>query len=207
MEPKNIQILNISLDLFTEYGTRSVSMAEIARNCSMSRATLYQYYPSKKELIQKMFNHSLKLYKRLRKEIQKKNYNAIDVLIEVSYYVHKSLEKYNPMLQYDLAKYHTEDFNDFINKKLEFLQEDIKSNLEQGMQENLYRDDLNASIITEIYMQRLSDIHRKNFQMKSTLSFQDIFILMFENHIRGIANAKGVLYFEERKKTIDFLNK
>ena len=51
-------------------------------------------------------------------------------------------------------------------------------------------------------MQKIEDLHDPNFYKSDEISFDEVFHVMFENHIRGIANEKGISYFEERKKTL-----
>jgi hypothetical protein len=39
---------------------------------------------------------------------------------------------------------------------------------------------------------------------QGNFSMDRIFEVMFENHIRGIANPNGIAYFEERKQQLNF---
>ncbi|MCK6541762.1 TetR/AcrR family transcriptional regulator [bacterium] len=46
------RIVKAALELFVKFGYSKVTMDEIAENLGMSKKTLYQYFPSKQELIQ-----------------------------------------------------------------------------------------------------------------------------------------------------------
>ncbi|GAB3796249.1 TetR/AcrR family transcriptional regulator [Virgibacillus kimchii] len=53
-ELKKNSILKASLDLFMKYGVNKVSVAEIAKEANVSQVTIYNYFGSKDDLIQKV---------------------------------------------------------------------------------------------------------------------------------------------------------
>jgi len=76
-------------------------------------------------------------------------------------------------------------------------------NLKRGIAEELYRQDLNNEAIVAIYMSYLVEIHNNAEVCKiANVTFDELFRVMFENHIRAISTPQGVAYFEQRKKEI-----
>lgn len=198
------EILSQVKGLFLEYGLRSLSMDDISRKLAISKKTLYQYVDSKEDLISKIFEHSHceteEFYCRLRPH----NLNAIDILLEASKYVSKEMLRFNPVITFDLMKYYPALYNNFIDMKRDLIHRKIKDNILQGINEGIYRENLNAELISQIYVNNLVSMHQADFLAKSNLTFAMVFEVMFENHIRAIANRKGLDYFESKRDTLDF---
>ncbi len=76
--------------------------------------------------------------------------------------------------------------------------------MDQGIKEGLYRQDLNKDIIAQLYFKNIEDFHTTLGETMKKYSFEKIFEVMFENHIRGIANEKGIEYFEKQKEKLNF---
>ena len=73
-------------------------------------------------------------------------------------------------------------------------------NLKKGIGEGLYRHDLNNEAVVAIYMSHLVEIHNNAEVCKiANVTFDELFRVMFENHIRAISTPEGVAYFEKRK--------
>jgi hypothetical protein len=45
-------------------------------------------------------------------------------------------------------------------------------------------------------------LHNNDLDFLENLTFEKIFEVMFENHIRGIANQEGIAYFEKQKEQL-----
>ncbi|WP_062353655.1 TetR/AcrR family transcriptional regulator [Bacillus kwashiorkori] len=56
-EMKKQNILDAALQLFMEYGVQKVSIAEIAKNATVSQVTIYNYFESKDNLVQEVFKY------------------------------------------------------------------------------------------------------------------------------------------------------
>ena len=56
-EQKKKDILEAALALFMKYGVQKVSIAEIAKEANVSQVTIYNYYESKDNLIQLVYQH------------------------------------------------------------------------------------------------------------------------------------------------------
>ena len=76
-------------------------------------------------------------------------------------------------------------------------------NLKRGIMEGFYRQDLNNETAVAIYMNYLVEVHTNAEVCKiANVTFDELFRVMFENHIRAISTPEGVDYFEKRKKEI-----
>jgi AcrR family transcriptional regulator len=205
MDDKFKYILEKSRDLFMEYGLRSISMDDIARSLSISKKTLYQYVDNKADLIEKLFNELLCKHKQVSEVISKNpELNAIDQLLEVSKIIMLNIKSFKSSIKFEFEKYYPEIFKNFFEKKRDLIFEDMTRNMRQGIKEGLYREDLKVDLVASLYMKKMEDLHDSEYFHKMKFSFDDIFEVMFSNHIRGIANTKGIKYLEKKTKDLNF---
>jgi len=207
MEQFKVEILDRVRDLFFKYGVRSMSMDDICKEIGISRKKIYSIFTSKNDLVEKLL------------ELERGNFeiifdtdrfdgevNAIDILLMVSKEVSNKFTDVSPSMTFDLKKYYPDIYHRHIEERIEFIFDKIKINLEKGIKQGVYRDDLSVELISRLYIRRLMDLHDPEIFPVEKFSFQTIFDVMFENFIRGIANEKGIKYYEYQKKKISFQN-
>ena len=59
------QVMTTALDMFSQYGIKSVSMDDIARNTGISKRTIYEFFEDKETLLQeaiKYHNNTMRKY-------------------------------------------------------------------------------------------------------------------------------------------------
>ncbi len=206
-DPKFRTILDKTAELVYELGIRNLNMDDISRNLKISKKTLYQYVKSKEDLIEKLFYYDDLRWDDEFSKIRLDGLNAIDILLKASLMVSEEMAKVNPQLKFELKKYYEPIFNKFLEKKHKHIFNMISKNIERGINEGLYRSDINIELVAGLYVRNLVEMHNKDFCMIENISFIEVFEVMFENHIRAISNAEGITYFEMRKAEIHQLNK
>ncbi len=206
-DPKLRAILEKTIELFSEFGIRSLNMDDISRSLGISKKTLYQYVKSKEDLIEKLFYYDDYKMNIQFTSIETGNLNAIELLIQVSLIVSQEMGKLDPKIKFELKKYYEPIFNEFMVRKQNHIFSMISNNLEQGIKEGVYRIDLSVELVAGLYVRNLVLMHNKDFCMVENITFEKVFEVMFENHIRAISNAEGLAYFEKRKSEITELNK
>lgn len=204
MDEKLEQILEKSCKIFMQFGIRSISMDDICRDLGMSKKTLYQYVENKADLVEKVIIRRLEKDDIEMEEMKKSNMNSIDFLLEVSKKISEEIKRIKPTISYDLKKYYPQIFNMLVESKRDRAYVNIKKNIEKGIKEGLYRQELNIELVAHLYVKKIEDMQNSDFFLSEDFSFEKVFEVMFENHIRGISNEKGVKYFEEKKKHLDF---
>ena len=201
MDEKFQSILADTLKMFQTYGIRSVSMDDIARELRISKKTLYQYVSNKTELVEKVFKFQSYQNDTFIEKYVNGHGNAIDILLEISKWMHAEIKKINPQLGFDLNKYYPELFQTTFQEKREKIHEKVKHNIEQGIAEGIYRKDLNVNLIASLYVKKLEDLHEPEGMLcNEDVSFKTIFNVMFDNHILIIVNANEIKYYKQNKK-------
>jgi TetR/AcrR family transcriptional regulator, cholesterol catabolism regulator len=207
MDEKLERILRESARLFIKYGIRSLSMDDICRELGMSKKTLYQYVESKPDLISRILQYNFDEHTKNVKSFIEGEHNAIDILLAVSRKVCLDMQNFNASTTFDLQKYYPDIFKTHYEAKLKAIFNDIKANINKGISEGLYRDDMDIDLVARLYVQKLADVHDPTFlasMAADVTSFAKVFHVMFDNHIRGICNANGLAYYEKQKQYLNF---
>ena len=199
MENQKQKILKAAHALFFQCGTRSVSMDDISRNLSISKKTLYQYFKNKNELIENVLNWDLKNPRFNFKAEKYKDLNAIDCYWEFHQFVLEILQQPHHSFEFDLQKYHPELARDFKAKKLELFKADLLVNINQGVEEGLYRDNFNNEIILNLLIRFYLNNWNKEVESycmgeEFTGDFHRELTLY---HLHGICSVKGIEYLKK----------
>jgi AcrR family transcriptional regulator len=197
-------IIEGAFRIFIENGIRNISMDDICRNLGISKKTLYKYVENKVDLLKKITDYIKELIESSIAELENKNLNAIDVLLEMSKVSTTRHLRINPMITFELRKFYPQVFEEYLAHKKEIIISSIIINLEKGINEGLYRHDLNKEIIAHLYFKKIEDFHNIELKELEDFSYDKIFEVMFENHIRGISNEEGIKYFEQQKEKLNF---
>ena len=202
LDKKFVPMLERIREMFLEFGIKNLNMDEISRKLGISKKTLYRYVDSKESLIGKIFDYEYLKWNQFTEQLSQQPFNAIEKSLEVSMRVHEEMKDINPMLMFELRKYYEPLFNEYLSQKRAFILKKMRMNLEQGISEELYRPDLNIELVMTLYVNYLVEMHNYEIAKMSNLTFDQVFEVMFENHIRAISTPLGVKYFESRKKEI-----
>ena len=174
-------------------------MDDICKELKISKKTLYQYITNKTDLVNKVLKYMVEnVYYKYT--VTNHGQNAIDQLLYISQKVCNSMQHFNPSVTFDLQKYYADLFRWYIQASKEIHYTKVMANMQQGISEGLFRDDLDVSLVSRIYVRKLEAILDSEFLKSEDFSFEKIFNVMFDNHIRGISNAHGIAYYEGIKE-------
>ena len=206
-DSKFVAILDRIVDLFFEFGIRNLNMDEISSHLKISKKTLYQYFKSKEDLIEHLFAYDSFKWDKKISEIKIDEINAIDILIQVSTFIYDEMSRLNPKLKFEMKKYYEPTFNRFMIEKQNHIFSQLSKNMQKGKAEGLYREDVDIELTARLYIRNLLDMHNKEYCFGTEITFNQIFEVMFENHIRAISTPAGIAYFEQKKSELQILNK
>lgn len=205
-DPKLREILKRTVELFYEFGIRNLNMDDISRSLGISKKTLYLYVKSKEDLIEKLFYYDEMRWDEEMAIMKVDELNAIEILIQVSLKVFEEMGKLGPKIKFELKKYYEPIFQQFMIRKQNHIFSQISKNIEKGIAQGLYRSDVNIELIAGLYVRNLVMMHNNDFCFAENTTFEEVFQVLFESHIRAIATPEGITYFEKRKLEITQTN-
>jgi TetR/AcrR family transcriptional regulator, cholesterol catabolism regulator len=185
------RILTKAHELFMRYGLRSVSMDEIANHLGMSKKTIYQYYADKDALVEGAIDIEIIESKKECGCHREKSENAIQEIFMAVDMVQEMLKHMNPSVMFDLEKYHPKAYRKFLDHKNKFFHEVIKSNLEWGLKDGLYREDIDVEILTRFRLATMFLMFDTDHFPASKFTPGQIIAEITDNFLFGMASAKG----------------
>lgn len=149
------RILLKAQDLFHKYGIRSVTMDEIASQLGMSKKTIYQSFADKDELVDATLQQHIDSNKCRCEEDKLKAENAVHEIFLTIDMLEELLADMSPSIFYDLEKFHPKTFAKVTHHRNQYLYKVVKSNLEWGISEDLYRSEIDVEIVTKIRVETM----------------------------------------------------
>lgn len=187
--------------LFCQYGFKSVTMDDIAKQLGMSKKTIYQHFSDKDELVNILILDKLSKQECTIDQSISAAPNAVVEILSSIATMNDQLTNMNAKLFFDLQKYHPKAwliFKDFKEKKLK---ETIYKNLVRGVEQGLYREDINLEILTQLRLNQLDTIfNNHNHDDLNKYSLVQIMIEITEHFLHGICNLKGLAIISEYKQ-------
>jgi AcrR family transcriptional regulator len=200
MDEKFEQMLGGAIGVFMKYGIRSVTMDDMARQLGVSKKTLYKYVTDKSDLVKRCMAFQHEQEHCALGEVMKKGLNAIDENFEVSRFIAEQIKNIHPSVMYDIEKYYPEVKQEFNHYKKETVYGWVVDNMERGIKEGLFRDDLNVPILAAAYIQRMDDLFDEEAFPSSQFKTSEVYLELFRYHIRGLASEKGIEYLKQKVK-------
>ena len=190
MEVKE-RILEKAHELFNRYGIRSVSMDDIATQLGMSKKTLDQYYADKDELVHAVFT---KVLEGNKSNCCMAEQHAEDALHEVFLAFDKVQEMFahmNPAVLFDMEKYHPGTYKTFKEYQNGFLYKMITANLERGVREGLYREDMDIDVLTRFRIHSVMLPFDPDVFPNNRSQLVHIEQVLLEHFLYGLVTTKG----------------
>lgn len=200
MDEKERKIIEGAVQVFMKFGIKSVNMDDIARNLGVSKKTLYRFVRDKEELVSRAMEFHCELEDREMDAICAKGLNAIDESFEMMKFILGILKNIHPSIMFDMQKYHPSIMKEMMEGRSEQIFKCIYSNLEKGIQEGLYRDDLDPDIIANTYIAMVETMMKGVIYPKGEQTLPKVYLEIFRYHTRGIASEKGLIYLQDKVK-------
>lgn len=178
-------------ELFMRYGIRSVSMDDIATQLGISKKTIYQYFTDKDELVDGVVDEDVQTMQTDCLETGSLAKDAVDEIFLIVERIVEQFRNMNPMVIYDLEKFHVRAYQRFMEHKTKFLLQMIRKNLEWGVKEELYRPDINIDVLSKFRLESMMIPFNIDLYPPSRYNLADVTTEIMEHFVFGVASLKG----------------
>ncbi len=204
MEPRD-RILLKANELFTRHGFRRVTMDEIALKTGMSKKTIYQSFATKDEIVDAIVMDHINR-SELRCEADCCNAeNAIHEVFLSMDMIQEHFSEMNPTIVEDLEKFFPATYNKLYEHKNNFITKKVKANLEKGIAEGLFREDINIDILTKLRIGTMFLPFDQTIFPYSKYKLIEVEREILEHYLYGLATTQGhkliKKYKQQRTKT------
>ena len=191
MDEKKLEILERASHVYMKYGIKSVTMDDLARELGISKKTIYKYFEDKNDLVSTIIELKTEMDKAVCMNYQQYAENAVDDLVNLIRLVVEHFNNVNPTVFYDLKKYHSDAWEIMEKHKWSFVQSMIADNIHRGVKEGLYREDINAEIISKLYVAATDSIMDDGIFPWPEFKFQQVFTELIFFQLHGMVNDEG----------------
>ena len=185
--------------LFMQNGIRCTGMDTIAEGLGMSKKTIYRFYPNKDRLVMMFVGHEIDANADQCKLLYRKADNAIAELFMVMVAIRELFTRLNTALIDELEKNPPDSYRLLKNYQSVFLADLIDRNLARGVDEQLYRDDINRKLLANLLLENFMLTLNSDFLRGGTIE------QYFSYLIGGIVSSKGFATVEIYKNEDEIL--
>lgn len=187
------QVISVAMKAFYKKGVKSVTMDEIAHELTMSKRTLYQLFVDKEALLLACIIEEHRMHAEMMEERMKQTDNVLELLL-VDFSVRlKALKNVAPAFFVDVARF-PKVKEKMKNDRLQHREKAVHF-LQGGVNQGLFRADVNFDIIFDLFMNQLDNLSQDaQFERYEPI---EIFKHCVFFYIRGCTTPKGMAMMDE----------
>jgi AcrR family transcriptional regulator len=206
MDTTNDFILTEAEKLFMKFGMRSVTMDDIAKHLAISKKTIYANFKDKDDLVISLINKMQQEDECKMKQATIDSSNAVEEIFFMMDCVKEILANINPIVFYDLEKYHSKAYKTLMDFHHTHIYETIKACLDRGIKENVFREDINTEILASARVAQINWIFASDLVRSGKYSMFDLVSHTTIHFLYGICTLSGHIlinnYTNKQKQTI-----
>jgi len=191
-------ILQKAGDTFLKLGFKSVTMDDIANELGISKKTIYKYFKNKADLVDEATIYMHEVMNKKALEVYNMGYNAIEENFEVNKVFTGFMQNLDDSPIYQLQKYYPETYNKIMSHEFCVFKDCLLSNIEKGINEEVYRKNIIIDQVTKFYFSLIMSIHDSKLYTYNKNSINKLELNVLEYHTRAIATEKGLKILEEQ---------
>ncbi|GAB3894385.1 TetR/AcrR family transcriptional regulator [Larkinella knui] len=186
--------------LFWKFGTRSITMDDISRDIGISKKTLYQHFTDKDDIVYQVMLYRLD---KNRENVSCKMataHNPIEEILLASEIMREHLAEMNPTLWFDVQRHYPRAWEVCTEFKEKFVLESIRANLKKGIEQALYRPEIDVEIMARLRVELIRMAFDTEVFPRGLTAMVEVQIQLLHHFVRGILTEKGLLIYNQYVK-------
>lgn len=197
------QIMLTAFDLFSQYGIKSVSMDDIARNMCISKRTIYEYFDDKEDLLIGGIDLNYKEIRIYLEQLETEPLTALDVMLLFYEEFIRNSHWFSRKYYEDLKRF-PKALQKSEEDKARFFKRCIKL-FARGTKEGVFQPNVNFEIVALLARELVKMIRPSN--TFSNHSVTDVFNTVIYTFLRGISTEKGIAILDRYMLKKNYLQK
>jgi AcrR family transcriptional regulator len=188
------KIINKAKDMFLRLGFKSITMDDIAGEMCISKKTIYKYFANKELLIHESTQLLHKEVHEIITEIISRDYNAIEENFQIRKMFADMFKSTDTSPIYQLKKHYPEVYEKALEYQVQECESCFKQNIEKGIAQGLYREDINIEVYVKLYYALIFTINENTRSEREAAALE---MEALEYHTRAMATEKGIAELEK----------
>lgn len=176
--------------LMATYGISSVTMDDIAKECHISKRTLYEQIPDKRTLVWQCVLYDRDCKSAEAQKLVMQTATTLEALLHIYRHVRKNLEESTSVFYKDMHRLYPE-----LAKKCKEMHREqahaLSRFLSKGVEEGMFRNDINFELAADVFLVQSSSLI-KEFSLTANSNVVLMLNTAFKIFLRGIATQKGL---------------
>jgi len=191
MEVKE-HILTTAIELFLKEGVRRVTMDQLAASLGMSKRTIYELFNTKDELLKQCIDNHISKQRDIILELAEKSETALHFYLSLMQVGASNMKSQNPQFVNDVRIYYPKIWSSTLCANRDYNIEQTSILLVRGIEEGVFRADINLAIISKIIVEFLTLLANSDIFPYHQYSPSEMFEQTLLTIIRGISSSKGI---------------
>ncbi|WP_016989976.1 TetR/AcrR family transcriptional regulator [Flavobacterium sp. ACAM 123] len=188
------KIISKASEMFLKLGFKSITMDDIAGEMCISKKTIYKYFCNKEILIEESTALMHIEIHEIIDNIVNKKHNAIQENFEIRKMFKEMFQSSDTSPIYQLKKHYPEIHEKVMLREINECNTIFKKNIEEGIKQGLYRDNINIGNYTTFYYNLIFSIKESTSSEKES---QELELQILEYHTRAMATAAGLIELDK----------
>jgi AcrR family transcriptional regulator len=185
------ELIEKAFEQFKQFGFKNVTMDDLSRSLGISKKTLYEIFADKDELVLESVKYMLASNQEKTQEAFQQSKNAIEQIIRILVLMENMIRGMNLICYFDLQRHYSAAYKYLQQHKEAFLKECITSNLQQGIREGYYREDIDIEVMARFRMESSMLVFQNNLFPSNDYDIVRVNTQIFAHYMYGIATLKG----------------
>ncbi len=194
------KILSSSIELFTQYGFKTITMDDIARRAGISKKTLYQHFANKHEVVSETMtwykNNTTANCECMLQDAE----NALEAMVKILAFFDGIYKRINPMAMFEMQRFFPEAYKKFREQLLERDVTMVRDNILQGIKEGFYRPDLNAELLARFRIETGLMMLQPTLMVNERSELMSVALELGEHFMYGIMTPTGIEQYKTYKE-------
>ncbi len=179
-------ILEQAKEKFVQFGSKHITMDELATLLGMSKKTIYKYYGSKEELVTASVDLLIEEFKKDVKPIIGSVEAPLKKIVAIYDVVFDYLLRFKPSFVFGLQKYYAEAYATYKNFTGRFVDETVVEFLKEAQKNSEIRSDVNIELFAQLYFKDLGKRLYSTENLFEKYSKETLLQYTVTNNLRGI---------------------
>lgn len=184
-------ILLKATNLFLNYGFKSVTMDDLAKDMGISKKTIYSHFDNKTKLVEASVMQVFQEIADGIDHICSLGKNPIEELYAIKKFVMHHLKNEKSSPQYQLQKYYPKIYDALKKKQFGVMHECVRLNVIKGIDAGFYREGLSEDFVSRIYFMGMIGLRDEQLFPREIFPTPQLMDNYLEYHLRGIVTPKG----------------
>lgn len=194
------KIFSSAMELYRQYGLKTITMDDVARKAGISKKTLYQHFSNKNELVTEAVSWLKNSVSEMCRINLLESENPIEAMVRIMAMFDEINRKTNPLLLFEMERFFPDCFKKFRCSVMEEDVERLKENLRDGVTQGYYREDINVDFLAVYRMELTMLAYHPNLMVRETRPMYEVANDISEHFLYGIMTSKGEKLYKKYKE-------